>query len=75
MQNIKNVKTRNVKSEVIFDLSLETYVCKALRVLDFLKAINPEILVLNRDIVDGWQFSRFYFPFFHLKVVPQLIKM
>jgi UDP-2,3-diacylglucosamine pyrophosphatase LpxH len=75
MQNIKNVKTRNVKSAVISDLHLETYACKVLQVLDGLKAIIPEILVLNGNIVDECQVVRSYFPFFHQKEVHQLIKM
>ncbi|WP_462316898.1 UDP-2,3-diacylglucosamine diphosphatase [Marinilabilia sp.] len=75
MQTIKHIKKRRIKASVISDLHLGTYGCKAPQILDYLKGIDPEILVLNGDIVDGWQFTRSYFPPSHLKVVRQLIKM
>ncbi|MDI3521260.1 MAG: hypothetical protein PWQ17_936 [Anaerophaga sp.] len=53
MQNIKNVKTRKVKATVIPGMYPGTYACKATRILDYLKGINPEKLVLNGEIVDG----------------------
>ncbi|MBZ4675551.1 MAG: UDP-2,3-diacylglucosamine hydrolase [Anaerophaga sp.] len=75
MQNIKNVKTRKVKATVIPGMYPGTYACKATRILDYLKGINPEKLVLNGEIVDGWHLSRSYFSVSHLKVLRQLIKM
>lgn len=64
-----------MKVSVISDLHLGTYGCKAPQILDYLQGIDPDILVLNGDIVDGWQFTRSYFPASHLKVVRQIIKM
>jgi UDP-2,3-diacylglucosamine pyrophosphatase LpxH len=75
MQNIKHIRRQKIKAVVISDLHLGTYGCKAPQILDYLKGIDPEILILNGDIVDGWQFSRNYFPPSHLKIVRQLIKM
>jgi UDP-2,3-diacylglucosamine pyrophosphatase LpxH len=75
MQRTKHILRRKIKVAVISDLHLGTYGCKAPQVLDYLRGIEPETLVLNGDIVDGWQFSRSYFPASHLKVVRQIIKM
>ncbi len=75
MQKVKHIPKRKIKVSVISDLHLGTYGCKAPQILDYLQGINPGILVLNGDIVDGWQFTRSYFPASHLKVVRQIIKM
>lgn len=66
---------RKLEVAVISDLHLATHACKAGKVLKYLKSIQPEILVLNGDIIDSWRFSRSYFPKSHLKVVRQLIKL
>ncbi|WP_159517632.1 UDP-2,3-diacylglucosamine diphosphatase [Sunxiuqinia indica] len=68
-------KIRDLKVSVISDVHLATHACKAKPLLKYLKSINPEILVLNGDIIDSWRFSRNYFPKPHLKVVRQFIKM
>jgi len=75
MQTVQRLKKRKIKAAVVSDLHLGTYGCKALQILDYLQGIEPEILVLNGDIIDGWQFSRSYFPTSHLKVVRHIIKM
>ncbi len=69
------MKARKPEVSVISDLHLATHACKAKVVLKYLKSINPDILVLNGDIIDSWRFSRNYFPKPHLKVVRHLIKM
>lgn len=66
---------RQIEVSVISDLHLATHACKPKKVLEYLKSINPEILVLNGDIIDSWRFSRNYFPKNHLKVVRHFIKM
>jgi UDP-2,3-diacylglucosamine pyrophosphatase LpxH len=75
MQKVKHILKRKMQVSVISDLHLGTYGCKAPQILDYLQGIDPETLVLNGDIVDGWQFTRSYFPASHLKVVRQIIKM
>lgn len=60
---------------VISDIHLATHASKAKVLLKYLKTIQPEILVLNGDIIDSWRFSRNYFPKAHLKVIRQFIKM
>lgn len=66
---------RKVEVVVISDLHLATHACKPKKILKYLKSIQPNILVLNGDIIDSWRFKRNYFPKNHLKVIRQIIKM
>lgn len=66
---------RKIDISVISDFHLATHASKARSLLKYLKSIQPQILVLNGDIVDSWRFSRNYFPKSHLKVIRQLLKM
>jgi UDP-2,3-diacylglucosamine pyrophosphatase LpxH len=65
-------KKRNVEVLVLSDIHLGTYGCKAKELLNYLNTIEPEILVLNGDIIDIWQFSKRYFPKPHMKVIKYL---
>lgn len=58
---------------VISDVHLGTYGCHAKELLRYLKSIRPQVLVLNGDIVDIWQFSKNYWPPAHMRVVRYLI--
>lgn len=60
---------------VISDLHLGTMASNATVLLEYLKNINPGILVLNGDIIDAWRFSRNYFPKSHLRVIRHFIKL
>lgn len=66
---------RTLKLAVISDLHLGTYGCHAKAINQYLKSINPEILVLNGDIIDMWQFSKRYWPDSHMKVVQRIFKL
>jgi len=66
---------RKLKLAVISDIHLGTYGCQAKAVNKYLKSIDPEILVLNGDIIDIWQFSKHYWPQNHMKVVQRIFKM
>lgn len=66
---------RKIKLAVISDIHLGTYGCQARAVNKYLKSIDPEILVLNGDIIDIWQFSKHYWPKSHMKVVQRIFKM
>lgn len=66
---------RNIKLAVLSDVHLGTYGCQAKAVNRYLKSINPEILVLNGDIIDIWQFSKRYWPDSHMKVMQRIFKM
>jgi UDP-2,3-diacylglucosamine pyrophosphatase LpxH len=60
---------------IISDVHLGTYGCHAAELLNYLKSINPETLVLNGDIIDMWNFKKSYFPKEHLEVIRRIIKM
>ena len=66
---------RKVDTVVISDVHLGTYGCHAHELLRYLRSIAPRRLVLNGDIIDGWQFSRSYFPTDHIRVVREILKM
>ena len=68
-------EVRKIDISVISDFHLATHASKARSLLKYLKSIQPQILVLNGDIVDSWRFSRNYFPKSHMKVIRQLLKM
>ncbi len=76
MQNFSIIMSkRKLKLAVLSDIHLGTYGCQAKAVNKYLKSIEPEILVLNGDIIDIWQFSKHYWPKSHMKVVQRIFKM
>ena len=68
-----NTKKRIVEVVVISDVHLGTYGSRSKELNAYLKSIKPKILVLNGDIVDIWQFKKYYWPKSHMKVVKQII--
>ena len=66
---------RHVELAVISDLHLGMRGCRAAEVLGYLKSIDPDVLVLNGDIIDVWQFKKKYFPAAHMQVVRELLGM
>jgi UDP-2,3-diacylglucosamine pyrophosphatase LpxH len=76
LQNLQIIMSkRKLKLAVLSDIHLGTYGCQAKAVNKYLKSIEPEILVLNGDIIDIWQFSKHYWPKSHMKVVQRIFKM
>jgi UDP-2,3-diacylglucosamine pyrophosphatase LpxH len=69
------MQKRKIDVVVISDVHLGTYGCQAEELNTYLKSIDPIILVLNGDIIDAWQFRKYYFPEAHLKVVRRIMKM
>jgi UDP-2,3-diacylglucosamine pyrophosphatase LpxH len=69
------MQKREVDVVVISDLHLGTYGCHAKEIVNYLKSISPQILILNGDIIDGWQFSKRYFPATHLQVIKEIINL
>ena len=69
------MKRRNIDVAVISDLHLGTYGCHARELINYLKSISPQILVLNGDIIDGWQFSKRYFPAAHIQVIKEIMHL
>ncbi len=66
---------KKIKVAVISDVHLGTYGCDAKALYHYLKSIEPEILILNGDIIDIWQFSKNYWPDSHMRVVQRIFKM
>src|SRR5260221_662760 len=60
---------------VLSDLHLGTYGCRAKEILAYLKSISPQLLVLNGDIIDVWQFSKHYFPASHMAVIKEIFQL
>lgn len=69
------MKKRNVDVVVMSDLHLGTYGCHAREIVNYLKSISPQILILNGDIIDGWQFSKRYFPAAHMQVIKEVMSL
>jgi UDP-2,3-diacylglucosamine pyrophosphatase LpxH len=60
---------------VISDVHLGTYGCRAKELVAYLKSIRPNILILNGDIIDGWQFTKRYFPASHMAVIKEVLNL
>lgn len=67
-------KKRKVELLVISDVHLGTYGCHAKELLQYMKSIKPQTVILNGDIIDMWQFSKRYWPKEHMQVVQQILK-
>jgi UDP-2,3-diacylglucosamine pyrophosphatase LpxH len=66
---------REVDIVILSDLHLGTHGCHAAELLDYLKSIQPNTLILNGDIIDMWHFKKSYFPPTHMEVVRRILKM
>lgn len=66
---------REMEIAVISDVHLGTYGCHAEELEQYLSSIRPEWLIINGDFIDGWQFSKRYFPPSHFDVLRQILKM
>lgn len=69
------MEKRKLDVVVVSDVHLGTYGCRAEELLNYLKSINPQLLILNGDIIDGWQFSKRYFPKSHFAVIKRIMSM
>lgn len=66
---------RKIQLLVLSDIHLGTYGCRAKELVQYLKGVKPDMLILNGDIIDMWQFSKNYFPKSHIEVLRQLLKI
>lgn len=57
---------------IISDVHLGTYGCHADELIQYLRSIQPKILILNGDIIDIWQFRKRYFPESHMQVIKEI---
>lgn len=69
------MEKRQLDVAVLSDLHLGTYGCRAKEITHYLKSISPQILILNGDIIDIWQFSKHYFPVSHFSVIKEIVNM
>ncbi len=69
------MQKRSVEVVVISDVHLGTYGCHAKELVNYLRSITPQLLILNGDIIDGWQFSTRYFPAMHLQVIKEIMNL
>lgn len=69
------MEKRSVDVVVISDVHLGTYGCRAKELVAYLKSISPSILILNGDIIDGWQFTKRYFPAAHMGVIKEVLNL
>lgn len=67
------MQKRPVDVVVLSDIHLGTYACRARECLSYLRSIEPRLLVLNGDIIDGWQFSKHYFPAHHIAIIQEIL--
>ncbi|MEO9571205.1 MAG: UDP-2,3-diacylglucosamine diphosphatase [Polaribacter sp.] len=72
---MKKQKKRKLDYVVISDVHLGTYGCKAKELLNYLKTIQPRVLILNGDIIDIWQFNKRYFPKSHMSVIKHITSL
>jgi len=68
------MEKRPVDVVVLSDVHLGTYGCRAKELVNYLKSITTNILILNGDIIDGWQFSKRYFPVAHMMVLKEILQ-
>jgi UDP-2,3-diacylglucosamine pyrophosphatase LpxH len=69
------MEKRPVDVVVLSDLHLGTYGSRAKEITAYLRSIAPQMLILNGDIVDIWQFSKHYFPAAHFEVIKEIVQM
>ncbi|MBU6177200.1 MAG: UDP-2,3-diacylglucosamine diphosphatase [Bacteroidetes bacterium] len=69
------MQKRNPDVVVLSDIHLGTYGCHARELVHYLKSVTPQLLILNGDIIDGWQFSKSYFPPAHMQVIKEILNL
>jgi UDP-2,3-diacylglucosamine pyrophosphatase LpxH len=69
------MERRQMEVCVVSDIHLGTFGCQAKEVLNYLKSIKPNTLILNGDIIDIWQFSKRFFPASHMAVIKEIFSM
>lgn len=70
---MNNKIVRQIDILVLSDIHLGTYGCHAKELLNYLKTVDPKIVILNGDIIDIWQFSKRYWPKSHMKILKKII--
>ena len=69
------MEKRKLDIVVLSDVHLGTYGCRAKELCRYLSTIDPNMLILNGDIIDVWQFSKKFWPKSHMQVLKQITSM
>ena len=64
---------RRVEILVLSDIHLGSKTCKATELLNYLKSVKPQIIILNGDIIDTAQLKSL--PSTHLRVINRFMKL
>ncbi len=67
------MKRRDVDIAIISDTHLGTFGTSARELLNYLRSIQPKLLILNGDIIDIWQFNKYYFPDEHTAILQEIM--
>jgi metallophosphoesterase superfamily enzyme len=70
---IQTMTKREVEVLVLSDIHLGTQGCHAKELLQYLKTVQPKMVVLNGDIIDIWQFKKRYWPPLHTAILLHFI--
>ena len=66
---------REIDIAVLSDLHLGTMGCHAVELMQYLNSIQPKKLILNGDIIDIWNFRKYYWPEAHMAVIKTILNM
>ena len=66
---------RDLEIVVLSDLHLGTVGCHAVELTQYLNSVNPEKLILNGDIIDIWNFRKYYWPETHMLAIKTILNM
>lgn len=69
------VKKNKPEIVVISDVHLGTAGSNADKLQSYLLRIEPKILIINGDFIDGWGFSKNYFKESHFEVIRRILKL
>jgi UDP-2,3-diacylglucosamine pyrophosphatase LpxH len=69
------MQKRKPEVVVISDAHLGTYGCHASELLQYLRSVDPQLLIINGDFIDIWNFSKRYFPTAHFEVIKEVMNM
>lgn len=66
---------RTLDTVVISDTHLGTVGCHALELAQYLNSIKTRRLILNGDIIDFWNISKYFWPESHMVVIKRILQM
>ncbi len=65
---------RKLDTLILSDVHLGTVGCHANELLEYLDSVEPRNLILNGDIIDIWNFRKFYWPESHMKIIKKFLQ-